>query len=205
MAQAKRIKRKTKPRTAKSPSSLQGLPWSILLMLVVSCLIVVLLVQGALKEDATYGQGLRAILANMQGSESAKSDTNAANAQQRAQPSADQAPMTDFDYYEVLPDIEKIMPSDLPDGALPARELAGAGYFLQIASFTKRTDADALRARLALQGITVSIQAREVTNKGVYYRVRSQTYQNPRNSRALRSELEAMGFKPLLVRLSSPN
>lgn len=164
-------------------------------MLLISALIVVLLVQGVFKEDAEYGQGLRAVVDRLSEDREPQTTEND-NGSEPKQTS----PQTEFDYYEVLPDIEQVMPDDLPDGAVRARPLGEANYFLQIASFKNRADAEELRARLALQGIIADTQAREVEGKGLFYRVRTGPYDNPRNSRDTRATLEALGFEPLLVR-----
>jgi len=74
-----------------------------------------------------------------------------------------------FEFYTVLPEMEVVVPEPLPDlkngtkkasapvvsRTLPA---AGTAYMLQMGSFRKHTDADRMKARLALLGIETEIQ-----------------------------------------------
>ncbi|SEQ89451.1 Cell division protein FtsN [Nitrosomonas sp. Nm51] len=107
-----------------------------------------------------------------------------------------------FDFYNILPGdnepsmtfetpqtteqpqiTEKPRPAPAPSVALPqpppAREKqiqpASAyteTYYLQVGSFRNNADADNLKARLALLGVIASVQSAELSDKGIWYRVR---------------------------------
>jgi len=50
--------------------------------------------------------------------------------------------------------------------------VAGGTYFLQVGSFRSNSEADNLKARLALMGVIATIQSADLSEKGVWYRVR---------------------------------
>jgi cell division protein FtsN len=72
-----------------------------------------------------------------------------------------------FDFYKVLP-------GDAP-GEMPPMKGATAStplYYLQAGAFQNPSDADNLKAQLALLGVEASIQTRALGDKGVFHRVR---------------------------------
>ncbi len=72
-----------------------------------------------------------------------------------------------FDFYKVLP---ADAPGELPPAAKPAD--APPRYYLQAGAFHSASDADNLKAQLALLGVAAVIQTSEVPDKGVFHRVR---------------------------------
>jgi len=84
-------------------------------------------------------------------------------------PATPDAPETapSFDFYKVLP---SDAPGDLPQAAKPAAPVPR--YYLQAGAFHNASDADNLKAQLALLGIAAVIQTSEVPDKGVFHRVR---------------------------------
>lgn len=84
-------------------------------------------------------------------------------------PTASTTPDTapSFDFYKVLP-------GDAP-GAMPPVPGTAPGtplYYLQAGAFQNPSDADNLKAQLALLGVEASIQTRDLGDKGVFHRVR---------------------------------
>jgi cell division protein FtsN len=79
-----------------------------------------------------------------------------------------------FDFYDVLPQLEVVIPEvDSPPRAdTPVRAVEDPGsYVLQVGSFTSLGDADRMQANLALLGIESRIQ-RVTIDDDVYHRVR---------------------------------
>lgn len=79
-----------------------------------------------------------------------------------------------FDFYDVLPQLEVVIPEvDPPPRAdTPVRAVEEPGsYVLQVGSFTSLGDADRMQANLALLGIESRIQ-RVTIDDDVYHRVR---------------------------------
>ena len=74
-------------------------------------------------------------------------------------------------------------------------------YFLQVGAFVKRSDADAQKANLAIQGIQAQLS--EVTADGnTLWRVRVGPYSSPEESNPVRDKLNSMGVKPTLIKAS---
>ena len=195
MAQARRIKRKPVKKKAESSSWLSGLPWGLMFVILISGVVLGMLFTGAQQDNGKLGQGLKALIEDQNEQAQSVSSTT-----QPVIKPPQEAQTTDFDYYEVLPDIEQVMPNDLPDGAVEARRTDGYQYYLQIASFKSRADAEGLRAKLALQGVTALTQAREVEGKGLYYRVRLGPFANTRLAKNAKARLNGLGQDPFIYR-----
>jgi len=103
----------------------------------------------------------------------------------------------DPDFYEVLPDIEQVMPDDLPE-ATASRPKPNVDYFLQAASFREHADAEKLRARLALKGYKSVTQARDVDGKGRFFRVRLGPYADKRKAKTAKQRLQRLGVRPFV-------
>ncbi|MDD5240643.1 MAG: SPOR domain-containing protein [Sulfuricella sp.] len=77
-----------------------------------------------------------------------------------------------FDFYTILPGSEEpvseqeIKKTAKPEGA------AKESFFLQVGSFQAATEADNMKARLALLGLEADIQTASIPDKGVWHRVR---------------------------------
>ena len=96
---------------------------------------------------------------------------------------------------------------DLVNGKKSAESAATASpkgdaiYYLQVGAFTKRADADAQKANLAIQGIQTQLS--EVTADGnTLWRVRSGPYNSVEESNPARDKLSSMGIKPTLIKTS---
>ncbi len=74
-------------------------------------------------------------------------------------------------------------------------------YFLQVGAFAKRSEADAQKANLAIQGIQAQLS--EVASEGnTLWRVRIGPYNSVDESNAVRDKLSGMGIKPTLIKSS---
>jgi cell division protein FtsN len=86
----------------------------------------------------------------------------------------------------------------------PARVAASpasgeAVYLLQLGSFRSTSDADRLKASLALLGITARVEKVTIDDKGTYYRVRSGPYSRDQAYR-LHNSLKGNSVDSLIVR-----
>lgn len=189
MTQARRIRRKPvrKPKN-KSVKSL-SLPWGLLLVILLSVAVIGLLINGAQTGDARFGAGLKQLIEKFQDSPGTDQEITDLIENKSSE--------KDFEFYELLPDIEKVMPEDLPE-ATPAPRVDNLDYFLQAASFREFADAEKLRARLALRGFKSVTQAREVAGKGTYYRVRLGPYEDKRKAKTARNKLQKAGVRPFI-------
>jgi hypothetical protein len=90
--------------------------------------------------------------------------------------------------------------ADKPVDAAPAAK-SDSIYFLQVGAFTKRADADAQKANLAIQGIQAQLS--EVTTDGnTLWRVRVGPYNSVEDSNSVRDKLSGLGIKPTLIKSS---
>jgi cell division protein FtsN len=112
-----------------------------------------------------------------------------------------------FDFYEMLPNFEVVVPEEeqavAVEGAVAVqpREVIKPGiYVLQAGSFTAYADADRRRAELALQGIESNIQKVAIDDK-TYHRVRIGPTDDLDELNELRSRLRAAKIDALRIRL----
>lgn len=134
-------------------------------------------------------------------------------------PSREQAaPKPRFDFYTILPEMEVVVPDPEPEpekapaapsaaeGAAPVvsagNRPAGSSalYMLQMGSFRKFTDADKLKASLALVGIEAEIQKFTLDGGEVFHRVRSGPYTSGQVN-TLRGRLSQNHISSLVIKL----
>lgn len=115
----------------------------------------------------------------------------------------DQPPKQRFDFYDMLPNFEVIIPEQEPDVSTDtrARAVVEPGiYVLQAGSFTRHADADRRRAQLALQGIESTIQRVTIDDK-TYHRVRIGPIEDLEELNVLRSRLREADIDVLRIRM----
>lgn len=141
------------------------------------------------------------------------------NPQARA-PTATEAPVAQdatpepkkpkYDFYDVLRDKEVIIPdADLPALAqAEAAQPADAGvpdaadsvrYLIQAGAFRSATDADALKARIALTGEVARVESAQIEG-GTLYRVRLGPYPNASALAAAKQALGSHGIEAVAIR-----
>jgi len=127
-----------------------------------------------------------------------KNGESMADAETQAEPSKGR-----FDFYEMLPNFEVVIPETDPEVAADigpqAVEIPGT-YVLQAGSFTSYEDADRRRAQLAMQGIESSIQ-RVSIDETTYHRVRIGPTNDLDELNMLRSRLRTARIDVLRIRL----
>jgi len=189
MPQARRIKAKPKNKK-KAKASKRNIPWGLMLVVVVTGALLYKLYIGAQTGDGSIGSGLNALLK--------KQETTTDEDTQAIQDLVAKSTEKEFDFYEVLPDIEKVMPDDLPDSE-PDQSRPERDYYVQAASFRKHADAEKLRARLALKGFKSSTHTRTSEERGTFYRVRLGPFENKRQAKSVKNKLQAIGVNPMVT------
>lgn len=120
-----------------------------------------------------------------------------------AEPAADEAESKRFEFYDMLPNFEVIVPEQdtvvIKDTEPKAVEQPGT-YILQAGSFSTHDDADRRRAQLALQGIESAIQEVRIDNR-TYHRVRIGPVSDLEQLNVLRSRLRAANIDVLRIQL----
>jgi cell division protein FtsN len=112
-----------------------------------------------------------------------------------------------YDFFTVLPEMEVVVPErELRERADEAPEAATAGtpadrYVLQAGSFRSASDAEQLKARLALLGLVAQVQT--VTVDAVtWHRVRLGPVDGARAADELRRRLDDEGFDAMVMKAS---
>jgi len=108
-----------------------------------------------------------------------------------------------FDFYEMLPNFEVIVPEQEPDvthDLAPQAVVEPGLYALQAGSFTTYADADRRRAELGLHGIESTIQRVSIDDK-TFHRVRIGPTKDLDHLNMLRSRLHAANIDVLRIRL----
>lgn len=116
---------------------------------------------------------------------------------------ASQESETQFDFYEMLPKFEVVIPEKDGTGASASTtenvQKPGA-YVLQAGSFRKLADADRVRALIALQGVESKIQKVTVDND-TWHRVRIGPITNLQKLEDTRSKLRQAQIEALVIRV----
>jgi cell division protein FtsN len=195
--QARRKSHRTKGKSrarAKSSAASIGM---LAIGLVSGAVLAVLYLGMRSGQDHGVGSGLKTLFAKTNVTATPPPPAPVAPLQQPAK--------TKFDFYTVLPAIERVIPeSDFTDkqGIKPKRQDRGY-YVLQVASYANARDADRLKAKLALSGLHAPVQRIMIENKGVYYRVRVGPYTDKRQLKNTKQKLAKLGYRGIALRLSS--
>lgn len=85
-----------------------------------------------------------------------------------------------------------------PASALPP-PAAGSGYLLQVGAFPSAADAEALKAKLALQGFVANVQSVDVGGQA-FHRVRLGPFRSASDLEATKQRLAAAGIKAIALK-----
>jgi cell division protein FtsN len=101
-----------------------------------------------------------------------------------------------FDFYKILPGAEEAKPPKAPETQTkPVDRL-----WLQAGAFTNETDAENLKARLALSGWEASVQTATLPDKSVRFRVRLGPYDNTDELNRIKTDLGKGGFDAAVIK-----
>jgi len=110
-----------------------------------------------------------------------------------------------YDFFTVLPEMEVVVPEQElsgqvspQSGSVPTAADAGR-YLLQVGSFREMSDADQLKARLALLGVVARVQSVTV-NDATWHRVRVGPVASAREADDLRNRLADNGIDSLVLK-----
>lgn len=114
----------------------------------------------------------------------------------------------DFEFYRILPQGENVPAPNQP-GVQPAPVVeatpqpvqpAPARLYLQVGAFENPSEADNLKARLALSGIEASAQRAQLADGRVVHRVRVGPFSRPEDMNPMRARLAEAGFNASVSR-----
>jgi cell division protein FtsN len=137
---------------------------------------------------------------------SAKTETVTPGADQDSEevaPAEDGQKKSRYDFFTVLPEMEVVVPEQelSTEGEAPVRTAQDdqASYLLQVGSFRNKSDADAIKAELALLGMMARIQTVTV-NEVTWHRVRVGPVSGARQADEIRQQLTAKGYDSLVMK-----
>jgi len=78
---------------------------------------------------------------------------------------------------------------------------AKSTYYLQVGSFRSSADADNLKARLALLGIIASVQSADLSDKGIWYRVRVGPFTQKNRVDGMHQTLQENGIDAQFIKI----
>ena len=102
-----------------------------------------------------------------------------------------------FEFYKILPGNQEATPAtaakaDMKAGAEP--------IYLQVGAFQRPTDADNLKAKLALMGIEAGVQEADIPEKGKMFRVRVGPFSSADEMNRVRAQLSQDGVAASTVK-----
>lgn len=131
-----------------------------------------------------------------------------APAPQPAAPAAEsqpEDPSSRFDFYDMLPNFEVVIPEEDLDArpdVKPAPVESPGVYVLQAGSFSSFGDADRMKAQLALLGIVSRIQ-KVTVDDNTYHRVRIGPVQTLEELNRLRAQLRDARVEVMVIRVGN--
>lgn len=192
----KSASRKTARRTTTSGGKRKLPNWSLLVLGLAIGLLLAWLIQLVIYGMRNPESGLNHLITSSKPtSTNPAPDRNSRTNTAKAKPS--------YDFYTILPETETPLTDRewIQQKSAPAEK--GVSYMLQAASYSTYKDADQLKAKLILNGLSSSIQKVSIENKGTYYRVRVGPYASTRQVDQARETLNGLGIKPLLLKIAN--
>jgi cell division protein FtsN len=101
-----------------------------------------------------------------------------------------------FDFYKILPGAEEAKVAKAPETQTKAVDR----LWLQAGAFANQSDAENLRARLALSGWEAAVQPATLPDKSVRYRVRLGPYDNTDELNRIKTDLGNNGFDAAVIK-----
>ena len=120
-------------------------------------------------------------------------------------PATDEPKKSRYDFFTVLPEMEVVVPEQelskksQPQETAAVRRPTADSYLLQVGSFRENSDAEQMKARLALLGISARIQTVTV-NEATWHRVRVGPVSGARKADEMRKQLADNGIESLVMK-----
>ena len=105
-----------------------------------------------------------------------------------------------FDFYKILPGQQEAVQQDSKRDSANA-PAAAPRLYLQAGAFQSESDADNMKAKLALMGVEAKIQSLNLADKGLVHRVRIGPFERQEDVDALKTRLRQDGVDASLVKL----
>ena len=106
----------------------------------------------------------------------------------------------DFQFYTMLPEMEVVVSGDKQKEKRP-KSSKSTKYELQAGAFRRHKDADGLKAKLSLLGLTARVQVVTIDDDR-WYRVRVGPYESSKDAKVAKAQLLQNGIKATSYRIS---
>lgn len=113
-------------------------------------------------------------------------------------------PKTRLDFYTILPGKEEVVPDKDVSRAPASGSASRVVYYIQAGAFQNASDADNLKARLALAGMEAKIQTATLPDNSVWHRVRLGPYSNPQELDKARAALKENKIDSAVIKVNEP-
>jgi cell division protein FtsN len=180
-------RRSSGSRTRSGPRKLPN--WSLLILGLAIGIVLAVLIQWVVNTARTPGTGLHNLLTRP-AKPAQKAKTRVARPQ----------PKTTYDFYNILPGDETVIP-DQEWEDISRKSESGVQYVLQAAAYNNYQDADRLKAKLAINGLSSEIQKVVIGNKKTYYRVRLGPFDRAIDAEDANRRLAKLGIKSLRLKV----
>ena len=189
------VRRKKTVKRASSAGGRKKLPnWSLLVLGLAIGLLLAWLVQLIIHGMRDTDSGLNNLIKQSRPTSPKPAAKKPASDRNAKKPS--------YDFYTILPETETPIAERDWDQQKQTPKERGVDYMLQAASYSAYKDADQLKARLLLNGLSPSIEKVTIENKGTFYRVRVGPYTTTEEVDRARQTLANLGIKPLLLKIA---
>lgn len=114
---------------------------------------------------------------------------------------------TRFDFYTILPGSESQVTAE-EESKLKEEQpqpVVQNTYYLQVGAFQTETEADNMKAKLALQGFEAVVQTAAIPDKGTWHRVRVGPLSDLDQINKTKADLANNGFKADLIKVNTNN
>lgn len=185
MAQDYAKKKNTSPRKSVGNSGMPGWVWLLTGAITGAFIMFLAYLYGLTPEKFPAGR-------SMPGSQTTANDTQATTAEKPT-----------FEFYDSLKNNEIIPPGDPNKNSSSGKSATlQTPYVLQAASFQKAKDADALKAKLTLEGLDTSIQ--QFNNKGeIWHRVLVGPFTDQNKMNQAKTTLAQHNITPIVLQKKS--
>ncbi len=192
-------RKKTGKRNGASRKTVSGISWPVFIAGIFVGL--VLSFSGMYLYSAGMKMSLGAGIKNLLDNRMPERPVSVREEQKRP---ADPKPV--FDFYTVLPEYETVVDENQfirEKSASSKKQTKESKYILQAASYSSFKDADKLKAKLALNGLSSRIEKISVEGKGQFYRVRLGPYSSTKTKKDVVKRLGTLGIKPLHLKVDN--
>lgn len=104
-----------------------------------------------------------------------------------------------FDFYKILPGQQEAIPQDGKSAETVTQ--SAPRLFVQAGAFQSESDADNMKAKLALMGVEAKIQSLTLADKGLVHRVRIGPFERQEDVDALKARLRQEGVDASVIKL----